>query len=89
MSEQKHIWRIKVRRVDQPEYEIAEVHMSHTHPPTRGETIDLVVERKILRARIIDFKQSVTGPAAYEILATEEDDGNPPGHREATAEDFE
>jgi hypothetical protein len=85
----QHIWRIKLRKLGQDDYEVAEIHMGRPDAPTRGEVLGLVVERKIVRARIVDFKQSPTGPLAYEILAAEEDDGNPPGHREATAKDFE
>jgi hypothetical protein len=86
----QHIWHIKVRRVGQADYEIADIRLDQRRAPVQGEFIDAVVNRDGVRAKIVAFNKSASGTTAtYEILAAEEDDGNPRGHREATERDFE
>jgi hypothetical protein len=86
-----HIWHIKVRRAGQADYELAEIQMDRRRPPEVGEFIDVVVNREFIRARIVALNKSASGSTAatYTVLAAEEDDGNPNGHREATQRDFE
>jgi hypothetical protein len=80
---------IKVRRIGQANYEIAETKLKRQIAPVQGEFINVVVKGVGIRAKIVAFNESVSGSTAtYEILAVE-DDGNPPGHREATEKDFE
>ena len=56
----------------------------------QGEFIDVVVKRKNVRSKIVSSKESASGSkVTYVVLAAEADDGNPPGHREATEKDFE
>jgi hypothetical protein len=85
----QHIWHIKVRRVGQADYEIADIRLGQRGPPVQGEPINAVVNRKNVQAKITTFNQSTSGSTTtYTILAAEEDDGNPPGHREADDDDF-
>jgi hypothetical protein len=85
----QHIWHIKVRRVGQADYEIAEIQLDRRRAPVQGEFIDVVVNRKQMRARIVGSNKSASGSTnTYTILAAEEDDDNPPGHREADEDDF-
>jgi hypothetical protein len=86
----QHIWHIKVRRVGQADFEIAEIQLARRAPPAQGEFIDVAVNREHMRAKVVAFNKKISGSTAtYEVLAAEEDDGNPPGHREATEKDFE
>ena len=86
----QYIWHIKVRMVGQTDFEIADIRLGQRRAPVHGEFIDAVVKRKTIRAEIVAVHESASGSTGtYEILATEEDDGNPPGHREATEKDFE
>jgi hypothetical protein len=86
----QHIWHIKARRVGQADYEIAEIQLDRRRAPVHGEVIDVVVKRESIRAKVVSFNESTSGSTTtYTVLATEEDDGNPPDHREATAKDFE
>jgi hypothetical protein len=86
----QHIWHVKIRRIGQADYEIAEIQLDRRRSPEPGEVIDVVVNLKGIRAKIAAFNTTTRGSTAtYEIRADEEDDGNPPGHREATEKDFE
>jgi hypothetical protein len=85
----QHIWHIKVRRIGQADYEIAEIQLDQRGPPAQGEVIDVVVNREHVRAKIVGSHKSSSGSTTtYTVLAAEEDDGNPPGHREANEDDF-
>jgi hypothetical protein len=85
----QHIWHIKVRRVGQADYEIAEIRLDRRRPPVQGEFINVVVNREHLRAKVVAFHNSASGSSStHTVLAAEEDDANPPRHREATAKDF-
>jgi hypothetical protein len=54
-----------------------------------GEVIDVSVKREGVRASIVTFNTSVSGSTStHTIEAVEEDNGNPPGHREADEDDF-
>jgi hypothetical protein len=75
--------------VGQAEAEIAEVQLDRRRAPVHGEVIDVSVKRKAVRAKIVAFNTSTSGSTStYTIEAVEEDDGNPPGHREADEDDF-
>ena len=96
----QRIWHIKVRRFGQPDYEIAEIRMDGRRKPKEGEIINNVhvvnfgangrlVNERIL-VKVDSFTESKSGfQSRFIVLATEQDNGNPPGHREATAKDFE
>jgi hypothetical protein len=86
----QHIWHIKVRRLGSADYEIADIRLDQRRGPVHGEAIGAVVNREKLHVKIGSFNTSESGSTAtHIILADELDDGNPPGHREATAKDFE
>ena len=86
----QHIWHIKVRKVGQADYEIADIRLDQRRAPVQGEAIAAVVNREKVHIKIVSFNTSHSGSTAtHTILADELDDGNPPGHREATEKDFE
>jgi hypothetical protein len=86
----QHIWHIKVRRIGQADHEIADIRLDQRRAPVQGEAIAAVVNRKKVHVKIVSFNTSEFGSkVTYKILADEIDDGNPPGHREATKQDFE
>jgi hypothetical protein len=92
----QHIWHVKVRRFGQADCEIAEIRMDQWRAPVQGESIDVLAYRESIRtrenirAKIVSFDTSpCDSKTRYTILATQEDDGNPPGYRVATEEDFE
>jgi hypothetical protein len=90
----QHIWHIKVRRIGQADYEIAEVRLDQRHAPVQSEIIDVVVirgsVRESIRAKSVSFHTSQSGSTAtYTIRADEQDSGTQPGYRETTAKDFE
>lgn len=93
----QHIWRIKVRKLGEADFEIAENRPDQWRGPEMDEVIDVIVHpeetaprRKSVCAKIVSFhKSSADGTTTWEINAVEQDDGNPPGHREATEKDFQ
>lgn len=88
----QHIWHIKVRRIGQADYDIADIRLDQRGAPVLGESIEAAVNRERIRVKIRSFNTSASASgstATHVILADEIDDGNPPGHREATAKDFE
>ena len=85
----QHIWHIKVRRVGQAEPESVEPQLDRGRGPVHGEVIDVSVKRKRVSAKIVAFNTSTSGSTStHAIEAVEDDDGNPPGHREADEDDF-
>jgi len=96
MSEQqKPIWHVKVRRFGQADFEIAEIRMNGQRKPKKGEIISVGVtsfggKRENILAEVISFTESTSGPQTrFVVHAAEQDNGNPPGHREATEKDFQ
>jgi hypothetical protein len=86
----QHIWQIKVRRLRSADYEIADIRLDQRRGPVHGEAIAAVVNREKVHVKIVSFNTSQSrSTATHIILADELDDGNPPGHREATAKDFQ
>jgi predicted RNA-binding protein with TRAM domain len=94
------IWHVKVRRVGQADYEIAEIRMDGRGPPKEGEIINVGItdfglngagmKRENILAKVVSFTESTAeSRTRYTVLATEEDNGNPVGHREATERDFQ
>jgi hypothetical protein len=94
------IWHVKVRRVGQADYEIAEIRMDGRHPPKKGEIINVGitdfglnnarVNHENIVAKVVSFTESTSeSRTRYMVLATEEDNGNPAGYREATERDFQ
>jgi hypothetical protein len=94
------IWHVKVRRVGQDDYEIAEIRMDGRRLPKKGEIInvgitdfglnDACVTHANILAKVVSFTESTSESGTkYTVLATEEDNGNPVGHREATERDFQ
>jgi hypothetical protein len=80
----QHIWRIRVRRVGEADFQIADIQLHRRRAPVSGEVIDAMLnrddmaKRKNIRARIINFHEFGSGgTTAYEIYAVEEDDGDP------------
>jgi hypothetical protein len=72
----QHIWHIKVQRVGQADYEIAEIQLDRRRAPVLGEVIDVSVKRKGIHAKIVTFNTSASGSTStYTIEAVEEDDG--------------
>jgi hypothetical protein len=85
----QHIWHIKVRRLGRADHEIADIRLDQPRAPIQGETFDAAVTREKVRVKIGFFNTSTSGSTAtHKILADEIDNGNLPGYREATAEDF-
>jgi hypothetical protein len=74
----QHIWHIKVRRVGQADYEIAEIQLDRRRAPVQGEFIDVVVNREQMRAKVVALHKSASGTSTHTVLAIEVDDGNPP-----------
>ena len=86
----QHIWRIKVRPVARADHEVADIRLDQRRAPVQGEFIDAVVNREKVRVKVGSFNTSESGSmATHIILADKMDNGNPPGHREATEKDFE
>jgi hypothetical protein len=102
----QHIWRIRVRRVGEADFQMVDIQLHRRRAPVSGEVIDAMLDiakGKSIRARISTFHEFGSGgttayefhelgsggTTAYEIYAVEEDDGDPPRHREATERDFE
>jgi hypothetical protein len=90
------IWHIKVRRHDHPDYEIAEIRMNGRRKPNKGEITKVGVinfglnrvTREDILARVVSFTESTSGSQIrFTVLADEQDNGNPPDHREATEGD--
>jgi hypothetical protein len=93
------IWHVKVRRAGQADFEIAEIQMDGRRAPKKGEIIsvgvtdfginDARVNHENILARVVSFTESTSeSRTRYTVLVTEEDNGNPPGHHEATERDF-
>jgi hypothetical protein len=78
----QHIWRVRVRRVGEADFQIADIQLHRRRAPVSGEMIDAMLNRddmakgKSIRARITNFHE-FGGTTAYEIYAVEEDDGKP------------
>ena len=86
----QHIWHIKVRRLGGPDHEIADIRLDQRRAPVKGESFDAAVKLERVHVKVGSFNTSTSGSTAtHIILADEIDDGNPPGHREATEKDFE
>jgi hypothetical protein len=93
------IWHVKVRRAGQADFEIAEIRMDGRRPPKKGEIINVGIinagkndARSLvdIPAKVVSFTESAAESGTrYTVLATEEDNGNPLGHREATERDFQ
>lgn len=64
--------------------------MDRGREPVPGEVIVVVTRHERVRAKVASFYKSTSGSTTTcEIdVAEEEDDGNPPGHREADEDDF-
>jgi hypothetical protein len=94
------VWHVKVRRCGQADYEIAEIRMDGRREPKKGEIINVGIINsgagnirarcEDIVAKVVSFTESTSkSPTRYTVLVDEQDNGNPPGHREATAKDFE
>jgi hypothetical protein len=70
--------------------------MNGRRAPKKDELINVVLRefgvnrRESVLAKVISFTEVTSGSRTrYTVFAAEEDNGNPPGHREAIEADFE
>jgi hypothetical protein len=94
-GQQEPIWHVKVRRFGQADFEIAEIRMNGRRKPKKDEIINVgittvVGSRENIVAKVVSFSETTSGPRTrFVVHAAEQDNGNPPGHREATERDFQ
>jgi hypothetical protein len=85
----QHVWHVKLRRVGQVDYEIAETLAHQRRAPVPGEPIKVIASRESVQAKVVSFETVTTGSKTKHTVLAAEDDDNPAGHGQATEKDFE
>jgi hypothetical protein len=85
----QNIWHIKTRKLGEAEFQFAQTQHQPREPVDR-EVIKVGVGGRIIRAKIVAIHGSHSGSTGTFVISAEqiEDNGNPPGHREADEDDF-